>query len=97
VARAGQVAIATENSIADRAASGRDERGLVLFPIFGKGRNSMFKRWSGYPPKLSVKADISAQRPSARTGREQVQQRGVQKAVYSMTASAMARTSGGIP
>jgi hypothetical protein len=42
VARAGQVAIATENSIVEPAPR-RDERGLVLFTIFGKGRNSMSK------------------------------------------------------
>jgi len=52
---------------------------------------------SASPLKADNLHTISASPLSARNGREQVQQRGVQKAVYSMTVPTMASTSGGIP
>ena len=45
--------------------------------------------WSAYPSKLS--ADMLDRRPSAKTGREQMQQ-----SIYSITSSVMASTPGGI-
>ena len=43
-------------------------------------RISNVQGWSAYPPRLSVIADMLVRRPSARTGREQLQHR-VQKKI----------------
>ena len=63
----------------------------------GHSRRSGVGRESAYPHIADILDAMFIRRDVPRNGREQVQQRGVQKAVYSMTAPTMASTSGGIP
>jgi hypothetical protein len=65
VARAGQVAIATENSIVEPAPpTAETSAGSSFLRSSGKAAIQC-QKMVRLPPKLSVKADISAQRPSA--------------------------------
>jgi hypothetical protein len=58
VARAGQIAPAAENSDAEPAPPTAETSAGSFFQSTEEMRQSNVEGWSGYPPKLSVKAGI---------------------------------------